>query len=161
MSHYLVRAKPIPEKMEELRARIARGEIVKMIPFGRGLHNSLSDARWDGGRGGGGGWALWEELDFCNPPLKIEREAVLDEYFESFKVEPVAQGEGWAQIRTLPRLLHSEIPIPAARNGAAKNGSVKSGGAKKPAKSAGQPKRPGASAKRAPARKKASRRAAD
>jgi hypothetical protein len=56
MSHYLVRAKPIPEKMEELRARIARGEIVKMIPFGRGLHNSLSDARWDaGGAGEAGG----------------------------------------------------------------------------------------------------------
>lgn len=114
MAHYLVKARPIPEKMEELRARIARGEIVKMIPFGRGLHNSLSDARLDSR-----GWALWEELDFCRPPLKIEREAVLDEYFDTFKVEPVEQGEGWAQIRTLPRLLHSEIPIPA-RNGTAR-----------------------------------------
>lgn len=119
MSHYLVKAKPIPEKMEELRTRIARGEIVKMVPFGRGLHNSLSDARWDGR-----GWALWEELDFCTPPLRIEREAVLDEYFESFKVEPVEQGEGWAQIRTLPRLLHSEIKIPRARK-AASNGQGK------------------------------------
>lgn len=164
MSHYLVRAKPIPEKMEELRARIARGEIVKMIPFGRGLHNSLSDARWDAS-GRGGGWALWEELDFCRPPLKIEREAVLDEYFESFQVEPVAQGEGWAQIRTLPRLLHSEIPIPAARNGAGKSGTSKNGagknGARKGAKSASQAKRSSAPGKRAPARKKASRRAAE
>ena len=131
-----------------------------MIPFGRGLHNSLSDARWDA-RGGGGGWALWEELDFCTPPLKIEREAVLDEYFESFKVEPVAQGEGWAQIRTLPRLLHSEIPIPAARNGAAKNGAAKSGAAKKGAKDTAQPKHGSSQPKRAPARKKASRRAAE
>jgi len=154
MSHYLVRARPIPEKMEELRARIARGEIVKMIPFGRGLHNSLSDARWDG-RGGGGGWALWEELDFCRPPLKIEREAVLDEYFDSFKVEPVTQGEDWAQIRTLPRLLHSEIPIPAARNGASKSGAGKNGAVKKGAK------RAGSQAKRASARKKTSRRAAE
>jgi hypothetical protein len=125
MAHYLVRAKPIPEKMEELRARIARGEIVKMIPFGRGLHNSLSDARLDGR-----GWALWEELDFCRPPLKLERETVLDEYFESFKVEPVAQGEGWAQIRALPRLLHSEIPIPT-RNGASKKATKRPGAARK------------------------------
>lgn len=119
MAHYLVRAKPIPEKMEELRARIAQGEIVKMIPFGRGLHNSLSDARLDDQ-----GWALWEELDFCTPPLKIEREAVLDEYFDAFKVETVAQGQGWEQIRTLPRLLHSDIPVPT-RNGARKKTAKK------------------------------------
>jgi hypothetical protein len=87
---------------------------------------------------------------------------VLDEYFESFKVEPVAQGEGWAQIRTLPRLLHSEIPIPAARNGASrKSGAAKNGAVKKAAKSAGQAKRAGAATKRAPARKKTSRRAAE
>ncbi|MFG0286432.1 MAG: hypothetical protein ACF8R7_18620 [Phycisphaerales bacterium JB039] len=130
MSHYLVKARPIPEKLAELRARIAHGEIVKMIPFGRGLHNSLSDARLDER-----GWALWEELDFCTPPLKIEREAVLDEYFESFKVEPVEQGEGWAQIRTLPRLLHSEIPVPKARKAAT---SPPGGARKKAARKAGR-----------------------
>lgn len=142
MAHYLVRAKPIPEKMEELRARISRGEIVKMIPFGRGLHNSLSDARWDGR---GGGWALWEELDFCNPPLKIEREAVLDEYFDSYKFEPVQQGEGWAQIRTLPRLLHSDIPIPQAHSG---SGGGKASGSKKAAT-----RRPPAPRKKRPTRR--------
>ena len=48
--------------------------------------------------------AVWEEEDYCSPPLAEERAAVLDSYFDGIAVEPVAQGQGWRQIEDLPSL---------------------------------------------------------
>ena len=40
------------------------------------------------------GVAVWEEEDYCDPPLAQEREAVLDDYFGDLRVEAVKEGGG-------------------------------------------------------------------
>jgi len=47
---------------------------------------------------------MWEEEDYCRPPLAQEREAVLDRYFDQISVEAVAEGTGWALIEPFPAL---------------------------------------------------------
>ncbi|MDJ0754149.1 MAG: hypothetical protein QNJ45_11560 [Ardenticatenaceae bacterium] len=99
MAHYLVKAQPVPDKLEELRQRLERGEIFPMRPFGSALDYSLKNARQ-----AEDGWIVWEEEDYCRPPLAMERAAVLDDYFTNLTVEKVAEGEGWSQIQALPPL---------------------------------------------------------
>lgn len=70
-----------------------------MQPFGRALDESLRGARVRGPE-----LAVWEEEDYCRPPLRMEREAVLGDYFEDIEVERVEPGEGWARINELPSL---------------------------------------------------------
>jgi hypothetical protein len=50
------------------------------------------------------GTAVWEEEDYCRPPLAEERAAVLDHYFDGIAVERVERGAGWRRIADLPRL---------------------------------------------------------
>ena len=50
------------------------------------------------------GWIVWEEEDYCSPPLAMERDAVLDTYFSDLSVERVAEGVGWERIEALPPL---------------------------------------------------------
>jgi hypothetical protein len=99
MAHYLVRAIPRTDRLDELLARLTRNEFHELQPFGRALTMSLRDARIRED-----GLAVWEEEDYCRPPLAEERAAVLDTYFDNLKVEIVRQGTGWRQIRNLPRL---------------------------------------------------------
>jgi hypothetical protein len=99
MAHYLVTAHPKPERMADLEARLAQGEFVDLRPFGQALSLSLNGARVRQD-----GVAVWEEEDYCSPPLAEERAAVLDAYFEAIAVRPVAQGAGWREIADLPRL---------------------------------------------------------
>ena len=99
MAHYLVSAIPRTDRLDELRARLTRNEFHELQPFGRALTTSLRDARIRED-----GLAVWEEEDYCRPPLAEERSAVLDTYFDNLKVEMVRQGTGWRQIRNLPRL---------------------------------------------------------
>jgi hypothetical protein len=99
MAYYLVRAKANETLLPELRERLDRDEIRVMRPFGTALHDGLCGARLlDDGR------VVWEEEDYCRPPLAMERAAVLDTYFTDLTVEPVARGDGWDQIATLPSL---------------------------------------------------------
>lgn len=100
MAHYLVRAQPIEDKLPELRDRLDADEIEPMRPFGPALARSLENARRDPETGE----AIWEEEDYCSPPLRMEREAVLDDHFEEVEVEAVAEGEGWEAIADLPSL---------------------------------------------------------
>jgi hypothetical protein len=44
---------------------------------------------------------VWEEEDYCVPPLAQERAAVLDEYFMNIEVQHVTRGEGWKKIEPL------------------------------------------------------------
>jgi hypothetical protein len=99
MAYYLVQAKPVQELMTELRNLLDSGEIRGMRPFGRALQYSLENARAQEN-----GFAIWEEEDYCVPPLAQERNAVLDTYFEELSVERVEQGNGWKQIERLPGL---------------------------------------------------------
>jgi hypothetical protein len=99
MAYYLVRAKPHDDRLVELRARLENGEIGQMRPFGQALLYSLTNARK-----AADGSAVWEEEDYCRPPLAMERDAVLDTYFSDLSVELVEEGSGWEKIADLPGL---------------------------------------------------------
>ena len=99
MAYYLVRARPKRERMSDLEKLLAQHAFIDLRPFGQSLTAGLSGARV-----GADGLALWEEEDYCSPPLAMERAAVLDTYFDDIQVEAVKLGEGWKHIRGLPRL---------------------------------------------------------
>ena len=99
MAYYLVRATPVPGRIDELEAKLAERAFVELQPFGRALTAALQGARQlpDG-------TAIWEEEDYCRPPLAQEREAVLDHYFREISVQRVDRGSGWELIGELPLL---------------------------------------------------------
>lgn len=99
MAYYLVKAKAVEGKLDELKERLDDGEIYPMRPFGTALDYSLKNARQ-----GEEGWIVWEEEDYCRPPLAMERAAVLDTYFTDLSVERVEEGDGWERIAAWPRL---------------------------------------------------------
>lgn len=99
MAYYLVQAKPIDNLLAELRQHLDSGEIHVMRPFGQALQYSLDHARLQEN-----GVAIWEEEDYCSPPLAQERAAVLDTYFQDLHVERVDKDKGWERIEPLPRL---------------------------------------------------------
>ena len=101
MAFYLVRAQPRAAKLPELEDRLRARAFVDLEPFGRALTKGLRDARIEAS---GAVWAVWEEEDYCAPPLAEERAAVLDAYFDHLTVEPVTEGGGWQRIAALPRL---------------------------------------------------------
>jgi len=98
MAFYLVRAQPRVAKLPELEERLAARAFVDLEPFGRALTKGLRNARVEAIG------AVWEEEDYCSPPLAEERAAVLDTYFDHLTVEPVIEGGGWQRIAALPRL---------------------------------------------------------
>jgi hypothetical protein len=59
----------------------------RVRPFGATLSASLKAARIRKD-----GVAVWEEEDYCAPPLAQERAAMLDDYFHDLRVEQVKQG---------------------------------------------------------------------
>lgn len=99
MAYYLVTARPIQPKMNDLRKWLDSGEIRAMRPFGQALQTGLENARWQPD-----GTAVWEEEDYCVPPLAQERAAVLDDYFTELNVQHVSKGEGWKQIAALKNI---------------------------------------------------------
>ena len=99
MAFYLVSAVPKNDRMEELGRRLAAEEFVALRPFGKTVSHSLKNARLRRD-----GVAVWEEEDYCSPPLAQERAAVLDDYFEDIRVEAVSEGDAWAKMEPLPRL---------------------------------------------------------
>lgn len=101
MAYYLVKAKYHQNLLNELRNRLDSGEIQKMKPFGQALQYGLENARLDEIDSS---FAVWEEEDYCRPPLAQERAAVLDTYFTDLEVEVVKEGEGWEEIEALPKL---------------------------------------------------------
>ena len=110
MAHYLVSAKPNGGRLAELRGRLGKDEFRGMRPFGNALTLSLRNARQRPD-----GVAVWEEEDYCRPPLAEERAAVLDDYFEELGVEPVAERAGWRRIASLPPLF-PELARPEETN---------------------------------------------
>jgi hypothetical protein len=103
MAYYLVRATAKKERLDELRAKLAEDAFVDLRPFGQALTKGLNGARRLAD-----GRVIWEEEDYCSPPLAMERAAVLDHYFDDIEVERVARDEGWRQIENLPRLFANE-----------------------------------------------------
>jgi len=99
MAHYLVTAKPKSERLGDLLANLRKGAYVSMRPFGKTMTHSLENARLRED-----GYAIWEEEDYCSPPLAQERAAALGEFFDELKVAQVKEGAGWEEIDRLPRL---------------------------------------------------------
>jgi hypothetical protein len=47
----------------------------------------------------------WVEEDYCSPPLAMERESVLDQYFNDIEVLRVeSEEQGWNMIKEKPSL---------------------------------------------------------
>jgi signal transduction histidine kinase len=84
MTLYIVRAKPKYD-LSKLRKELDSGEISKLRPFGQTLHDGLENSRFDNITG----YAMWVEEDYCSPPLAMERESVLNRYFNDITVERV------------------------------------------------------------------------
>jgi hypothetical protein len=99
MAYYLVRAKPKLERLPELHTRLDADAFINLRPFGKALTQSLNEARIQPD-----GTAIWEEEDYCSPPLAQERAAVLDGYLDDITVEKVNAGDGWKRIEKLPKL---------------------------------------------------------
>lgn len=99
MAHYLVTARPRQDRLADLEQKLHARAFAGLEPFGRSLTHGLENARLreDGD-------VVWEEEDYCTPPLREERVAALDDYFDHIRVEPVARGAGWRRIAELPRL---------------------------------------------------------
>jgi len=102
MAFYLVKARPRMDLLESLQSELNSGKISKMRPFGRSLQYSLENARIDTEDRD---FASWVEEDYCSPPLAMEREAVLDQYFNDITVEKVkSEKDAWNRIDDKPRL---------------------------------------------------------
>ncbi|NIP44339.1 MAG: hypothetical protein GWN61_23150 [candidate division Zixibacteria bacterium] len=103
MAYYLVKAEIDENLKPELKEMLDDGEIKVMKPFGNALHFSLTNARVTDDN-----QIIWEEEDYCSPPLAMEREAVLDKYFNDLDIERVEKGEGWSKIDNRPFLWESK-----------------------------------------------------
>lgn len=99
MAHYLVSAKPKPDRLKDLLENLRKNKYASMHPFGKTMAQSLQNARLRED-----GYATWEEEDYCSPPLAQEKSAALDEFFDELNVRLVQQGMGWQKIDELPRL---------------------------------------------------------
>ena len=102
MAFYIVEATLKEKTLSDLQANLADDAFTNLRPFGPTISHSLRNARRRPN-----GRVVWEEEDYCTPPLAQEREAVLDQYFHSIEVTPVAKGKGWASIKDLPPLFPS------------------------------------------------------
>jgi hypothetical protein len=98
MAYFLVTAK-LKSDGKELADHLRKDDFINLEPFGRALTFGLKNARIRSD-----GYLVWEEEDYCTPPLKEEKEAVLDRFFTEINVEKVDKGEGWNKIKNLPHL---------------------------------------------------------
>ncbi len=99
MAHYLVTAKPILKKIKSLENSLKNNEFLNLQPFGKAISFSLLNARLKEN-----GLAVWEEEDYCDPPLKEEKFHVLKYFFEDINAKEIKEGEGWNSIKELPEM---------------------------------------------------------
>ena len=76
---------------ENLQKDLSSGKISRMRPFGHALQHSLENARIDDNENPD--YAMWVEEDYCSPPLAMERESVLDQYFNDIEMVHVESEE--------------------------------------------------------------------
>ena len=99
MAYYLVEADLKDNLKDELKQKLINNEFKHLNPFGKALTYSLENVKKNDK-----GKILWEEEDYCSPPLKEEKEAVLNKYFENIKVKKVNKSAGQEKIKNLPEL---------------------------------------------------------
>jgi hypothetical protein len=97
MAFSLVEGVPKDDTLEDLRAKLTDDAFADLRPVGPTISRSLCNARRRLH-----GTVVGEEEDDCLPPPAQEREAILDRYFRSIEVDPVAEGDGWVPIEDLP-----------------------------------------------------------
>jgi len=107
MAYYLVKAELKKELSGQLEKSLKENAFINLQPFGRALTFSLLNARVDEKKE-----IIWEEEDYCAPPLAEERAAVLDKYFQILQIEKVDKGAGWEKIKSLPKLFPVRSVIP-------------------------------------------------
>ncbi|MDQ4073423.1 MAG: hypothetical protein M3162_03865 [Thermoproteota archaeon] len=102
----MVKAKPRKKLLENLREQLDTGKILKIKPFGPALQYSLENARIDTENPD---YALWVEEDYCSPPLAMEKEIVLNQYFKDIYITPVeSEDEGWSRLKDKPRFWNNQ-----------------------------------------------------
>ncbi len=74
-----------------------------MEPFGEALTYSLENAKYIPDND----LAVWEEEDYCHPPLKMERKEVLSNYFKDIEWRELDKNDGWREIDEHPGLWES------------------------------------------------------
>jgi hypothetical protein len=75
---------------------------ILFVCFGKSPQYRLESARIDTEDSD---FALWVEEDYCSPPLALERETVLDRYFNDITDEKVgSENEAWSKLKDKPRL---------------------------------------------------------
>lgn len=85
---YRVRARLKPGTEAALLARLTDGSVAAQRPDGREIVASMKRAAVSGD-----GWVRWTETCYCTPPLKHERETVLDTHFEAMEIAPADSHE--------------------------------------------------------------------
>ena len=85
---YKVRAKLKPGTEATLLARLTDGSVAAQRPDGREIVASMERAALSDD-----GWVGWTETCYCTPPLKHERETVLDDHFEAMEIAPAEAHE--------------------------------------------------------------------
>jgi len=98
MAYYLITAEALENKLSEFKRRLEQNDFLYLQPFGRALTESLKNAKIKDN------FIYWEEEDYCSPPLKEEKEQVLNKYFRILNILPVNKGEGWKEIKALKNL---------------------------------------------------------
>ena len=99
MPSYLVTARIRLDKLDELEEHLIAESFNRYPAFGNRLAQSLKHAMMIDDM-----TAIWEEESSGDPPLREERIAVLDTYFEAFAIKEIRKEIGWEKIRELPRL---------------------------------------------------------
>lgn len=85
---YRVRARLRPGTEAALLARLTDGSVAAQKPDGREIVAAMARAAMDAD-----GWVRWTETCYCDPPLRHERETVLDDHFEAMAIEPAEAPE--------------------------------------------------------------------
>jgi hypothetical protein len=111
MAYRFVRARPLRQRLSELRDRLEDGEIKQMEPFGQALAKALQGARVDPETGE----AIW---NYSSPPLAMERVEALDEYFAEITVvdKNVRESDGWERIEDYPGLWNRALDTASNRS---------------------------------------------
>ncbi len=96
---YRVRARLKRGTEAALLERLTDGSVAAQRPDGAEIVASMERAVIDED-----GTVRWTETCYCSPPLKHERETVLDDHFERIEAEPVGDYEHYEGTPLMARL---------------------------------------------------------
>ena len=95
MAYYLVTAKPKSDRLRDLLSNLRKHIYSPMRPFGKAMTHALENAslREDG-------YAVWEEEDYCRPPLAEEHSVKQDSpQLAAATIKPSSHVSNWLATR--------------------------------------------------------------